>query len=81
MILTEMNVDDLNKLQQLRIERLLLFFAPSLLCCQLEIDSDNVLLIYCLDPGIVDELLDDLDDLYSHAWLMLGVKAIVLCFR
>jgi hypothetical protein len=36
--------------------------------------------IYCLHPEIVDELLDDLEDLQSHAWLILGVKKISLYF-
>jgi hypothetical protein len=81
MILTDMNINDLSKLQQYRIERLCLFFTSSLLCCQLQINSDNVLLISCLDFGIMSELLDELDDLCNHAWLILGVRAIALCFR
>jgi hypothetical protein len=79
MLLTELNVDDLNKLEQLRIDRLQLFFTSSLPHCLLEIDED-LLSIYCLHPEIVDELLDDLEDLQSHAWLILGVKKISLYF-
>jgi hypothetical protein len=48
MLLTELNVNDLKKLEQLRIDRLLLFFTSSLQHCLLQIDVDNMLTIYCL---------------------------------
>jgi hypothetical protein len=81
MLLTELNVNDLNKLEQLRIDRLLLFFTSSLPYCLLQIDRDNMLTIYCLQAEIVDDLLDELEDLCSHAWLILGMKKISLYFR
>jgi hypothetical protein len=80
MLLTEINVDDLNRLERLRIDRLQLFFTSSLPHCLLQIDGSNMLCIYCLSSGTVDELLDELDDLCSHAWLILGVKKLSLHF-
>jgi hypothetical protein len=76
----ELNVDDLNKLERLRIERLLLFFTSSLPHCILQIDEGNMLSIYCLSSETVDELLDEFEDLCSHAWLILGVKKLSLYF-
>jgi hypothetical protein len=80
MLLTELNIDDLNKLERLRIDRLQLFFTSSLPHCLLQIDRGNMLSIYCLHSETVDELLDELDDLCTHAWLILGVKKLSLYF-
>ncbi len=80
MSFTELNVDDLNKLERLRLDRLLLFFTSSLPHCLLQIDEGNSLSIYCLHSEIVDELLDELEDLCSHTWLILGVKKLSLYF-
>ena len=80
MLLTEINVDDLNKLMQLRLERLLHFFTSSLPHCLIQIDAGNMLTIYCLHSEIVDELLDDLENLCCYAWLILGVRKISLHF-
>jgi hypothetical protein len=80
MSLTEININDLEKLKQLRYERLLGFFTVSLPCCQIQIDTDHTLAIHCLDSKVVDKLLDDFEDLRSYAWLILGVKAIALYF-
>lgn len=80
MILTELSIDDLNRLQQFRIERLLLFFAFSLPHCIIQTDSSNTLMIYCPSAAIVDELLDELDDLCNHVWMILGTRAIAIYF-
>jgi hypothetical protein len=80
MLLTEINVDDLKKLERLRIDRLQLFFTSSLPYCLLQLDEDNFLTIYCFHSEIVNDLLDDLEDLYSHIWLILGVKNICLYY-
>jgi hypothetical protein len=80
MSLIEINDDDLTKLQQLRLERFQRFFTSSLLRCVSCIDSENKLIIHCAHPSIVDELLDDLEDLCSCAWLVLGVRSINLFF-
>jgi hypothetical protein len=80
MLLTEINVDDLKQLERFRIERLLYFFTSSLPHCLIQIDAGNMLTVYCLHPEVVDDLLDNLEDLCSHARLILGVKAISLHF-
>jgi hypothetical protein len=79
MLLTEINVDDLEKLERLRIDRLQLFFTSSLPQCLIMINAD-MLTIYCLHPEMMDKLLEDLEDLRSHAWLILGLKKISLYF-
>jgi hypothetical protein len=79
MLLTEINVDDLEKLERLRIDRLKLFFTASLPQCLIMINAD-MLTIYCLDPETIDKLLEDLEDLCSHSWLILGLKNISLYF-
>jgi hypothetical protein len=81
MLLTEMNVEDLNTLMQFRIERLFNFFASSLPNCLIQIDAGNLLIVHCPNSVIVDDLLADLEDLCSHAWLILGVHQIALYFR
>jgi hypothetical protein len=78
MSLTEMNNEDRHQLTKFRIERLLLFFTSSLPQCLLQIEAGNILTVYCPNPAVVDELLDDLEDLCSHAWLILGVQTISL---
>ena len=80
MLLTELNVDDINKLMHLRVERLLQFFASTLPYCLLQIDTSNTLYIHAPEAEIVDELIDDLEDLRYHAWLILGVRVISLYF-
>jgi hypothetical protein len=80
MLLTEMNVDDLDKLNQFRLERLLSFFTSGLPYCLVQIDNGKTLTVYCPDSRIVDELLDDFEDLCHYAWMILGVKTIALQF-
>jgi hypothetical protein len=79
MLLTEINVEDLDLLMQFRIERFLCFFTSSLPHCLLQIDADRLLTIYCPHSEVVDDLLEDLDDLCSHARLILGMNRISLC--
>lgn len=76
--LTEMNVDDLNKLKQLRMERLVGLFSSSLPFCLIQIDADNVLSIRCHHAGIMDMLISELEDLCYYACLIVGVKFISL---
>jgi hypothetical protein len=79
MSLTELNINDLNKLKQLRLERLLHFFTSSLPLCLIQIDaSNNTLAVYCPHSKVLDELLSDLEDLRNYAWLILGVSEIAL---
>jgi hypothetical protein len=80
MLLTELNIDDQHTLMEFRIERLLHFFTSSLPHCLLQIDGNNMLSVYCFHSEIVDDLLDELEDLCSHARLILGVSAISVHF-
>jgi hypothetical protein len=78
MLLTEITMDDLDKLSQLRLERLFCFFTSSLPFCQIQIDGNNVLAIYCPHGGIMEELMNELEELRYYACLILGVKSISL---
>jgi hypothetical protein len=80
MLLTEMTPHDLSQLRQFRTARFMQFFASSLHQSAIQIDSDDVLAVYCPHSAIVDELMDELEDLRSHAWLILGVRKIVFYF-
>jgi hypothetical protein len=80
MSLTEIDADDLNKLTHFRIERLRGFFTSSLQRCLIRIDSSNALILHCPHPSVVDELLNDLEDLHNHAWMILGVRSIAIYF-
>jgi hypothetical protein len=80
MLLTEINVDDLDTLMHFRVERLLHFFAASLPHCSIQIDAGELLAIDCPSSAIVDDLLDELEDLCQHAWLILGVRSIAVYF-
>lgn len=80
MSLTEMTPHDLSQLKQFRITRFLQFFASSLHQSAVQINSDDVLAVYCPHSTVVDELMDELEDLRSHAWIILGVRKIVFYF-
>ena len=80
MLLTEMTPYDLSQLKQFRIERFVQFFASSLHQSEVQINFDDVLAVYCPRSAVVDELMDELEDLRSHAWLILGVRKIVFYF-
>jgi hypothetical protein len=80
MLFNELTTDDQSQLNRFRIERLRQLFAPSLRSCLMRINPDNMLTVHCPHPGIVDELLEDLEDLCNHAWLILGVRSIGLYF-
>jgi hypothetical protein len=75
---TEINVDDQKKLKQLRMKRLTGLFSASLPFCLVQIEADNVLSIHCHHSGIMDGLLNELEDLCYYACLILGVKVISL---
>jgi hypothetical protein len=78
MLLTEITTNDLHKLYQARIDRLLCFFTSSLPCCQLQIDLSHIFIIHCPNATVSDRLLDELEDLQYHVWLVLGLKSIVI---
>ncbi len=76
MLLTEITANDLHKLYQVRLDRLLCFFTSSLPCCQIQIDRSQILTIYCPNEAIANNLLEDLEDLRYHVWLVLGIRSI-----
>jgi hypothetical protein len=78
MSITGMNINDLDKLQQLRLLRLSHFFASSLPHCKIEVENSSRLIIYCPNSKIMDELTDELDDLSHYVWLILGIRIVVL---
>ncbi len=80
MLLTELNVEDLDTLMHFRVERFLHFFATSLPSCLIQLDGHRALAIHCPSTEIVDDLLDDFEELCDRAWLILGVNAISLYF-
>jgi len=80
MLLTEISLDDLMILEQLRIERLRSFFSQSLMQCPIYLDQHNRLTVHCPEPSLIDVLIDDLEELCDYAWLILGVESIVLSF-
>jgi hypothetical protein len=79
MSLANINIDDINRFNKLRIDRLNCLFNSTLPFCKIQIDHHHKLIIYCPASKIMDDLLDDLDDLYHYSWLILGVKVVVLC--
>jgi hypothetical protein len=80
MLLTEINVDDLNTLMHFRVERFLHFFAASLPSCLIQVDDRDLLAIHCPSSQIVDDLMDEFADLRYRAWLILGVNTIAIYF-
>lgn len=80
MLLTEISLNDLLLLEQLRIERLRSFFSQSLMECPIYLDQHNQLTVHCPEPCLIDMLIDDLEELCDYAWLILGVESIVLSF-
>lgn len=76
MVFTELNIDDVKRLSQLRVDRLTKFFAVSLSYCSMYINANNQLIIACFDPDVMAELLDDLDELRYYACLILGVRSL-----
>lgn len=80
MLQPEMTPHDLNQLQQFRIERFLQFFTSSLQRSTIHIDADNVLVVHCSCSAMLEELMDELEDLRSHALLILGVTKTVFYF-
>ncbi len=80
MLLTEISLNDLLLLEQLRIERLRGFFSQSLMECPIYLDQHNRLTVHCPEPYLIDMLIGDLEELCDYAWLILGVESIVLLF-
>ncbi|MBE9012532.1 hypothetical protein IQ250_20240 [Pseudanabaenaceae cyanobacterium LEGE 13415] len=70
---------DLSMLQDFRIDRLKDLYAQSLSGCLLETKFD-ALLVHCSEPWCVDQVMEELDRIVKAAWVILGVKAVSVCF-
>jgi hypothetical protein len=77
---TRMNIEDMSKMNKLRVERLLSFFITSLQHCVIQIDTENTLSIYSSHPDIIKELVDELEDLKAYAWIILGARKVMLYY-
>ncbi len=75
-----MNVEDMGKINKLRVDRLISFFVTSLQHCVIQIDTESTLSVYCPHSGIMKELVDELEDLKTHAWIILGARKIMLYY-
>lgn len=80
MLSTRMNIEDMSKINKLRIDRLLSFFITSLQHCVIQIDAENTLSIYSYHPEVMKELIGELEDLKAHAWIILGARKIMLYY-
>ncbi len=76
----ELTTTDLLMLEEHRLDRLRSLF-PDLLCdCILLLEPENTLTIHCLEPWIVDVLLEKLKVFRWQVGLVLGVEHIAVCF-
>jgi hypothetical protein len=76
----ELTTDDVTRLEQFRLERLCRFFAQNLSHCFIYLSGRETLVVQCSEPSILDNLLEDLEDLCYFAKIILGAKAIAVCF-
>jgi hypothetical protein len=80
LLITRMNIEDVSRINKLRVERLLSFFLTSLQHCVIQIDTENTLSIYSCHPEIIKELISELEDLKAYAWITLGARKIMLYY-
>ena len=80
MLFSVMSKDDLARLKQHRVDRLLGFFTSSLPQCKIRFNADHVLSVYCPNQRILHTLMNDLEDLRSNAWSILGVRKVIIYF-
>ncbi|UBF29007.1 hypothetical protein K9N68_14905 [Kovacikia minuta CCNUW1] len=76
----EITTDDLFILEQLRLERFRSFFIKTLKRCSIHLDESNTLTIYCFEPQIVDQLLEQIEQLRRCVWIVLGVQYLSISF-
>jgi hypothetical protein len=75
MDLSTITAADRQLLEQLQLDRLRSFCTHSLDQVRISIDC-NVLKIFCPKPSILNGVLTDMDNLRTHARLILGVDTI-----
>jgi hypothetical protein len=76
----ELTTNDLVMLEQYRLQRFRSFFFSTLITCSLCLDEQQTLVIYCLEPQFVDQLLSQIDQLRWYARLILGVSCLAINF-
>lgn len=76
----ELTTNDLVMLEQYRLQRFRSFFFSSLIACPLCLEEHQTLIIHCLDPELVDQLLSQIDQLRWYARIVLGVDCLAIKF-
>ena len=76
----ELTLSDRVILEQYRLQRFRSFFFGSLMACPLGLDEHRTLIIHCLDPELVDQLLSQIDQLRWYARVVLGVDSLAIRF-
>ncbi|MFM7447396.1 MAG: hypothetical protein ACKO24_02210 [Leptolyngbyaceae cyanobacterium] len=76
----KLTTTDLLVLKQHRLDRLRSLFPDLLSDCILLLEAESTLAIHCLEPWVVDVLLDKLNLLRWQVSLVLGVEYISVCF-
>lgn len=79
-MLLELTTHDLLLLEQYRLQRFRSFFFSALLSCSLCLDANKTLIIHCLEPEVVDQLLSQIDQLRWYARIVLGVHCLAIQF-
>ena len=76
----ELTATDLVMLEQYRLQRFRSFFFSTLIACPLCLDEHRTLVIHCLEPELVDQLLNQIDQLRWYARIVLGVDCLAIKF-
>ncbi len=76
----ELTTNDLLVLEQYRLQRFRSFFFSTLMSCPIGLDETNTLIIHCLEPELVDQLLRQIDQLRWYARVVLGVHSLAIKF-
>ncbi|XHX77947.1 MAG: hypothetical protein RBJ76_26520 [Stenomitos frigidus ULC029] len=76
----ELTTNDLVALEQYRLQRFRSFFFSTLMSCPLCLDEHQTLIIHCLEPQFVDQLLTQMDQLRWYARIVLGVSCLAVNF-
>lgn len=79
-MLLELTTNDLLLLEQYRLHRFRSFFFSTLMSCPLCLDDSKTLVIHCLEPEVVDQLLRQIDQLCWYARIVLGVHCLTIQF-
>ena len=75
-----LTTDDLVVLERYRLEHLRALVGDTLRLCYLRLDQYNCLQIHCSAAWIVDELMADMSELRECVRLVVGARALSLCF-